>query len=254
VLEGFEVRKIVASVLVRHQIVVNSSNFTHYKPIGSIKQVISRLQELEVDEIAVLNLTHSENPLEDFRTLFSDEILATINTPLAYGGGITSQKSAESVIAAGCERIVLSGNGWTPGKSRQISINLGDQAVLIHLPLVQQRSEIGLSNKLTTAKDYFDGIPSDWGGELYLKDRDADGTVSRIKFFNEISSLVNDLKTPIIVGGGVSSLKNVSDLLELNYVKGVVIGNWLNRDELIIPRIKGKLSRSENLRRLVRFD
>lgn len=247
-------RKIVASVLVKDKIVVNSSNFIHYKPIGSIEQVISRLQELEVDEIAVLNLTHSENPLEDFRTLFTDEILATINTPLAYGGGIISQKSAESVIAAGCERIVLSGNRWTPRKSRQISINLGDQAVLIHLPLVQQKSEIGLSDKLTTAKDYFEDIPLDWGGELYLKDRDADGSVSRIEFFNDISSLVNDLRTPIIVGGGVSSLKNVADLLELNYVKGVVIGNWLNRDELIIPRIKCKLSRLENLRRLVRFD
>ena len=244
-------RKIVASVLVRNQIVVNSTQFTHYKPIGSIEQVILRLQELEIDEIAVLNLTHSENPLEDFHTLFSNDFLTGINTPLAYGGGITSQASADSVIAAGCERIILSGNRWTPKESRRISVNLGDQAVLIHLPLSRYSSGIGLSNKPTTAQDYFEGIPSDWGGEIYLKDRDADGTVTRIEFFNEISSFAADFNTPIIVGGGVSSIHDVEELFKLKYVKGVVIGNWLNRDELIVPRIKSCLAQSVNLRSLV---
>lgn len=247
-------RKIVASVLVRNQIVVNSTNFCHYKPIGSISQVVSRLQELEIDEIVILNLTHSENALEDFRKLFSDEFLATINTPLAYGGGIASQSSAESLIAAGCERIVLSGNKWTPGNSRQISTNLGDQAILIHLPLVQNESGIALNNNNAMAQDYFDNIPADWGGELYLKNRKADGTAVRFEFFSEISTLVKDLRTPIIVGGGVSYLKDLKSLFELNYVKGVVIGNWLNRDELIIPRIKRQLSGPLGIRSLVRFN
>jgi len=246
-------RKIVASVLVRNQMVVNSTLFTHYKPIGSIEQIILRLQELEIDEITVLNLTHSENPLEDFHTLFPDDFLATISTPLAYGGGVNSQAFAESIIAAGCERIVLSGNRWTPRESRRISVNLGDQAVLIHLPLSRYGSDIGLGNKPTTAQDYFEEIPSDWGGEIYLKDRDADGTVSRFEFFNEISSFAADLKTPIIVGGGVSSLNDVGELFKLQYVRGVVIGSWLNRDELIIPRIKSSASPSVDLRRLVRF-
>ena len=247
-------RKLVASVLVRNKIVVNSTNFTHYRPIGSIEKVISRLQELEIDEISVLNLTHSENPTKDFQTLFSTDFLASINTPLAYGGGINSQETAESIIAAGCERIVLSGNKWTPRESRRISINLGDQAVLIHLPLAKCESGIGLNNKLTTAQDYFEDIPSDWGGELYIKDRDADGTTFRFEFFNEISPMANDHRTSIIIGGGVSSLMNVEELFKLKYVKGVVIGNWLNREELIVPRIKSELAQSLNLRNLVRFN
>ena len=246
-------RKIVASVLVRNQIVVNSTLFTHYKPIGSIEQIILRLQELEIDEITVLNLTHSDNPLKDFLTLFPSDFLTTINTPLAYGGGINSQAFAESIIAAGCERIVLSGNRWTPRESRRISVNLGDQAVLIHLPLSRFSSDLGFSNKPITAQDYFEEIPSDWGGEIYLKDRDADGTVARFEFFNEISSFAADLNTPIIVGGGVSSLNDVEELFKLKYVRGVVIGSWLNRDELIVPRIKSSLAPSVNLRRLVRF-
>ncbi len=247
-------KKIVASVLVRNQIVVNSTDFSHYKPIGSLLHVISRLQELEIDEIVVLNLTHSENPLEDFRKLFSDEFLATINTPLAYGGGIASESAAESLITTGCERIVLSGNKWTPGNSRKISTNLGDQAVLIHLPLVQNGTGVGLNDKLMSAQDYFEDIPADWGGELYLKNRDADGNASRFEFIDELSPLVNDLQTPILVGGGISCMKDVEKIFELKFVKGVVIGNWLNREELIIPRIKSELSRSVSLRSLVRFD
>ena len=247
-------RKIVASVLVRNQIVVNSTNFCCYKPIGSLEQIILRLQEWEVDEIAVLNLTHSENPLRDFRQLFSDNLLSNINTPLAYGGGIDSQACAEAVIASGCERIILSGIGWTPAKSREISINLGDQAVLIHLPLVHSRLGITLLNKKITLGQYFKAIPTDWGGELYLKNRDMDGKVAtNIDFFREISLLSRYLSTPILAGGGISFCNEVRDLLDLPTIRGVVIGSWLNREELVIPRIKSLLGQSADLRSLVGY-
>lgn len=247
-------KKIVASVLVRNQIVVNSTNFCCYKPIGSLDQIVSRLQEWEVDEIAVLNLTHSEDPLKDFRQLFSDDLLSKINTPIAYGGGIDNRRSAEAVIASGCERIILSGIGWTPAKSREISINLGDQAVLIHLPLVHSRLGITSLENQVSLGQYLKVIPNDWGGELYLKNREMDGKVStNIDFFREISFLSRDLITPILAGGGISFCNQVGDILGLPSISGVVIGSWLNREELVVPRIKGLLSQSADLRSLVGY-
>lgn len=246
-------KKIIASVLVRDNIVVNSINFNKYRPIGSIEQIITRLQDWEVDEIVVLNLTHSENPLADFNLLFSESLLSTIHTPLAFGGGITSRQMAESIIAAGCERIILSGAKWTPEKSREISVNLGDQAILIHLPLVQRASRIVVHGTDVPIYNYFEEIPADWGGEIFLKDKEMDGSHSRMTLFSEISEMAKELKTPILIGGGLSSFKSVEDFFALKYVKGVVIGNWFNRDELIVPRLKSGFGKSLDLRSLVRY-
>ena len=247
-------KKIVASILVKNQIVVSSTGFSSHKPIGSLEQILTRLQDWEVDEISILNLSHSENPLNDFRGLFSDSLLSAINTPIAYGGGIDSQTWAESIIASGCERVILSGTSWTPEKSREISVNLGDQAILIHLPLVRTNSEISLTVKNVTLQEYFERIPGDWGGELYLKNREMDGLVSETDFFKEVNFLARNLKTPILAGGGLSCYSDVKELLELTKVKGVVIGNWLNREELVIPKIKKLLGRSAALRSLVRYE
>jgi imidazole glycerol phosphate synthase subunit HisF len=223
-------KKIVASVLVKNQIVVNSTNFNVYRPIGSLDQIITRLQEWEVDEIAVLNLTHSGNPLEDFHSLFPSDLLNRVNTPLAYGGGITTRNYAESVIAAGCERVILSGTRWTPEESRSISYNLGDQAVLIHLPLFQNGSEISLQNLKTPAQEFFADIPE------------------------EISIMSRGVRAPILIGGGVSTFRELEVLLEMPDFKGVVVGNWFNRKELVIPIVKSRLSQSGNLRSLVGFN
>ena len=247
-------KKIVGSVLVRNQIVVNSTNFCCYKPIGSLEQIVLRLQEQEVDEIAVLNLTHSENPLKDFRQLFSDNLLSNINTPLAYGGGIDTRACAEAVISAGCERIILSGGDWTPAKSREISINLGDQSVLIHLPIVRSQLGIMLLENKSSLGQYFKSTPNDWGGELYLKNRDLDGRVgANIDFFREISLLSRDFSTPLLAGGGISYSSEVENLLGLPSIRGVVLGSWLNREELVIPKLKSLLSQSTGLRSLVGY-
>ena len=243
-------KKIGASILVKDKIVVNSTNFLAYRPIGSIDQIVMRLQEWEVDEITVLNLSHSGNPLQDFNQLFSESLLSQVNTPIAYGGGITSRLAAEAIISAGCERVVLSGCHWTAEKSREVSINLGDQAVLIHVPLFQNGTEFSVHRSGTSFQEFLDFTPEDWGGELLLKDRDMDGATSRVEFFKSATVFTQKLKVPILAGGGISSVEESKELLELPFLTGVMIGNWLNRDELIIPRIKQELGRSVDLRKL----
>lgn len=244
-------KKIGATILVKNGHVVNSTCFSTFRPIGSIDRIITRLQQWEVDEITVLNLSHSDNVLGDFNMLFSQSLLASINTPIAYGGGIKTRLDAESVIKAGCERVVLSGSHWTPKKSKEISVNLGDQAVLIHVPLIQRESEFSVHNSQISFQKFLDYTPIDWGGELYLKDRDMDGLSTRIAFFKNLSSITKSIKSPILVGGGISCVQEAKQLLEISTFKGIVVGNWFSRAELVIPKIKREIGQSFNLRAYV---
>jgi cyclase len=245
-------KKVVASVLVKNDIVVNSVGFSEYRPVSTLDHTLMRLQEWEVDEITVLNLSHTLNPVTDFRRLFPQELLFRIRTPLAYGGGIISAEQAESVISEGCERIVLSSRYWTPQTSRDISINIGDQAILMHLPLSDDM-RVSTSESNLNLRQYLKMIPTQWGGEIYIKDQVMDGRSLRLDFFETLESEVGNLKTPIIVGGGISTIGQVESLLGLTYVKGVVVGNWLNRHELVIPRLKNSPALGRHLRDLGGF-
>ena len=245
-------KKVVASVLVKNDIVVNSIGFSDYRPVSCLAHTLKRLQEWEVDEITVLNLSHTLEPVNDFRRLFSQELLSKIRTPLSYGGGIVSAEQAESVISAGCERIVLSSRNWTPQTSKDISKNIGDQAILLHLPLSHDMS-VSTSESHSNLHQYLNLIPTQWGGEIYIKDQGMDGHSLRLEFFETLESEIGNLDTPIIVGGGISTIGQVESLLGLTYVKGVVIGNWLNRHELVIPRLKNTPTLSKHLRALGGF-
>ena len=250
---GFEVmKKIVGSVLVKDSMVVNSIGFSAYRAVSSLEHALIRLQEWEVDEISVLNLSHTSKPVTDFKELFSEELLSRIRTPLSYGGGIDSAQKAESVIAAGCERVVLSGRKWSAQTSKEISVNIGDQAVLIHL-LVNTDMTARVENSSVDLMAYLSSIPDSWGGEIYLKVWEADGCSTRFEFFQALNISDSDLRTPIIVGGGISTNRDAQFLLDLPWVKGLVIGNWLNRDELIVPRLKQSPAGVRYLRGLVGF-
>lgn len=242
-------KKIVASVLVKDGIVVNSIGFMEYRPVSSLGQTLLRLQEWEVDEITVLNLSHTSEPVNDFRLMFSEELLSEIRTPLSYGGGIISAEQAESIISAGCERVVLSSRNWTPQSSQDISINVGNQAVLIHLPLSQDMSVLTKDLSLSL-RQYINSLPAQWGGEIYIKDRDRDGRSLKLDFFKAVESEIGGLNTPIIVGGGISTASQVESLLGLAFVKGIVIGNWLNRHELVVPSLKNTPGINSHLRKL----
>ncbi len=245
-------KKIVASVLVKDSIVVNSVGFSTYRPVSKLAHTLIRLQEWEIDEISVLNLSHSAKPIEDFNNLFSQELLSVIRTPLSYGGGIDSALKAESIIAAGCERVVLSGRACFPETYKDISANIGDQAILIHL-LAKSDMTTQIGNRTINLFEYLSSIPNDWGGEIYLKHWEMDGGSAKIEFFQNLKIDFRHLKTPIIIGGGICTVEQAQYLMELPWVKGLVIGNWLNRHELILPKLKNSPVGVKYLRQLVEY-
>jgi phosphoribosylformimino-5-aminoimidazole carboxamide ribonucleotide (ProFAR) isomerase len=98
-----------------------------------------------------------------------------------------------------------------------------------------------------------ENIPSGWGGEVYIKDYDMDGRTFRAGFFQGLVGIVNETNFPILLGGGVRNLNDVQQLMDLDFSKGVMIGNWLNSQELLIPRIKSDPLLSANLRKLNGF-
>lgn len=101
-------KRIGASLIIDCKILVNSYNFERHLPVGKLIHTVSRLQEFGVDEILILNTSHSANPASDFEELLKEVNNFNLSTPIAYGGGIESHFDANSVIRSGADRVVIS--------------------------------------------------------------------------------------------------------------------------------------------------
>ena len=128
-------KRVIAAVLVRHGIAVQSFGFSRWLPLGDPIRLVENLDRWGVDEIAVISLDrHNCGP--DFRLLKDLSELA-ISTPLAFGGGITTSEHALSIIKGGAERIIIDSLLFTfPDVVRSISLKVGAQAIIGSIPLI----------------------------------------------------------------------------------------------------------------------
>ena len=232
--------KLSAVLLIENESVVNKYNFDSYRPIGKIAQTIKRLEDFQIDEIILLNRGHTQNPNQDFTSLFdSNSKKITMSTPLAYGGGISTLQHVEKLIDAGVERVVLSARHISARLTSEIAKKFGEQSIVFHLPFEIQKSSLVFkcADAIHGRDSIVEALENNLGSEVILTSIAAEGSG---EFSIEDVTRVVDIipkKFNIIYNGGVSSIIQIGDLLNLG-LNGIGLGNVLNSKELFVPLLK----------------
>ena len=227
------IKRITGLLLLDGGMVINSYGFKTHLPVGKLRPSLLRLQELKIDEIIILNTDHSVSPEEDFVGLYSDFHSWHVSTPISYGGGISNLEQAKSVIRDGADRVVVSLKTLLDQQTFfDLGDSLGEQAVIVHLPIFRQNSEIYVQNSTNLLlKKALELFPEDWGGEIPDWD-----------LIRESSKLIGDSRR-LILSGGFASFEDILDGLKMESVESVSIGNFLHRMELSVIHIKNYVSR-----------
>jgi imidazole glycerol phosphate synthase subunit HisF len=234
------IKRIGAVVIVDSGLVVNAYNFSKHLPVGRLKFTVKRLQELKVDEIIILNSSHSNSPVTDFRDLYADFSSWHVATPIAYGGGIVSKSQARSIIKDGADRIVVSAAVLISGlELLEIGEILGEQAIILHLPIVSSGDDLKVLNFENIPLDSLLAmIPKNWGGEVLLSIVENDGAkFSNLEVIQECLEKLGET-TRVILSGGFNRTEDILMGLKARAVQAVAIGNFLHRTEVSIPFLK----------------
>ena len=245
------IKRLSATVVLDTGLVVNSYNFKTHLPVGRLKYTLRRLQEFEIDEVVILNTSHSNNPIQDFKEILMDVDSWHIATPLAYGGGITCVADAVEIVKAGAERVVVSSKLLLNSNVFfEMCAYLGDQALILHLPLEFTPNKVSVrGNSANSLKSIIDILPNHWGGEIMLSFVANDGA----KFPNwlNISTALEDAldSKNLILAGGFSNSEDISRGLGLEQVSAVAVGNHLHRTELSVINLKRNIDIEIDLRR-----
>jgi len=247
------IKRLAANLILDSGIVINSYKFKKHLPVGKLQHSLNRLQEFEVDEVIILNTSHSSTPIRDFSMLMADIDSWHISTPLAYGGGIDCVSDAADVIKAGAERVVVSSNVFLrEDKLVEICEYLGDQAVILHLPLQFVEGDVTIHGKHSMSlKHVINFLPDHWGGEIMFSFVENDG--AQVPDWQNISSALGSVSSlrNIILAGGFSNAHDIGRGLSLNQVSALGIGNFLHRTELSIVNLKKNIDSRIELRRKI---
>ncbi len=239
-------KRIIGTIIIYEELVVQSFGFERKLPLGKPEIFVENLDRWGVDEIVVLDISASKSSGINFDLL---KKIGNVNknTPIAYGGGIKTQKNAVDIINLGFERIILD-NLFINNTDEiiKISRSIGSQAVIISLPL-----SIGKSNTLLHY-DYLKKISSPLENSKIINNRNYFSEIMLIDYKNEgyfqsfsknlLNKFINkNLKVPLLVFGGISHNKQIEFCLNQKEVMGVCIGNFLNYKEHTVQNYKNFL-------------
>lgn len=223
--------RVIPSLLIKNEGLVKTVKFTNSKYVGDPINAIKIFNDKEVDELMLLDILASKQnrgPNFDLIKQISSECFM----PLSYGGGIKNFDQAKKLFEIGIEKVSLQTAVFNNFNIiEDIASKFGNQSVVISIDI--KKNWLGkyelycASNGKKIKKDwkqYLQDVVSAGAGEILLNSVDNDGTMNGLDLdlINIATSLVN---APIIVAGGVGSLKDIK-LAELNGASAVAVGSY----------------------------
>ena len=237
--------RLIATILMEGNKVIQTYNFKEKKIIGDIKIVVKHLNDWQVDEIVIIQIDQNyKKLLENLNS-----ILEICSTPLTVGGGINNLEESLELTRNGADRICLQRVFFENLEEVfKIANTLGGQALTIKVDFDSRLGKIR-SNKRNFLYfyEYLNKNRNkliDYGvSELFFYDINADGLIAEPSF-NLIQDI--DLKEfSVILGGGLKP-ENIISIWEKNYNRledlSLSFSNYFYQKELanyqVIKKIK----------------
>jgi imidazole glycerol-phosphate synthase subunit HisF len=242
-------KRLVASLIIKDGLIVQSFEFKSYLPIGRPRFSIEHISRWDIDEIILLDISASRN-----NTLFDVKLVEMIskycNVPLTVGGGIKNVEDATKLIRAGADKICINTIAIDNKKIiTELADNFGSQAVIVSIDAKEHNGNYRVFSNLESK--VIDLSPKFWAkkcealgaGEIFLNSIDRDG--SRKGYDSKlIKQITKNVKIPVIVCGGVGKFSHFTEGFK-NNVSAVAASNIFHHIEHSTILAKASLLRDK---------
>lgn len=210
-------KRLIACLLLREGLIVQSFGFNTYLPIGRPRFPLEFLVKWDVDEIALLDMSaSSEDRLPDEAVL--EALSEHCYVPLTVGGGIRTVNDVRRIIRAGADKVSINTHAFDrPALITEIADNFGSQCAVISMDC--KRETDGTYQVYVAGGKRATGLtPVTWAvraaahgaGEILLNSINRDG--SRLGYDTElICQVANAVDIPVIAIGGVGTMEHLAE-------------------------------------------
>jgi imidazole glycerol-phosphate synthase subunit HisF len=209
-------KRLIACLLVRDGLIVQSIGFNKYLPIGHPKFPIEFVVKWDVDEIVLLDMSATpQNRGPDLKLI---ELLSHYCfLPLTVGGGIRSVDDVRNIIRAGGDKASLNTTAFKrPEIISEIADVFGSQCVVISIDAKKMNNgdynvflNSGQIDTGVTVQAWAQKVEKLGAGEIFLNSIDRDG--KKLGYDENLIRLVSEsVQIPVISCGGVGQFTDFS--------------------------------------------
>jgi cyclase len=238
--------RLVASIVVRGSMHVQSVSFKRYLPLGNPVESAREFDRWGVDEIALILLDDDR----EANCALVSEVSKAIAVPLAAVGGIRNILDARAYIAGGADKIGFNKSlVENPRLVREAARLFGEQCIMASIDLVRVDGR-------AVRWDYWRKTASDlnavsWireverigAGEILLNFPERDG-VGQGMDLEIIQEAVCSTRLPVLALGGISTPAHAVECFRAGKPSGIGVGNSLAHFEQSILLFKKALAQS----------
>lgn len=230
-------KRLVACLILKNGIVVQSIGFKKYLPVGSLDVSVEFLNMWGIDEIVVLDIdATSRGSGPDFDTLKKCSGKGFV--PLSFGGGVRDIEDMKKLVHFGADKVVINKAVLEdPDLIARAAEVLGNQCIVVSMD-VKKGTNTGYevysdSGKTPTGMDpvvWAQKIEFLGGGEIFLNSIDRDGTKKGYDL-ELIKNVSEEVAIPVIACGGVGHPEHFLEGLVRGKATAVAAGNYFHFTE-----------------------
>lgn len=236
--------------------VVKGVKFVELRDAGDPVEIATRYNEQGADEIALLDITASSDG-RDLILPIIEAVASRVFIPLTVGGGVRTVSDVRRLLNAGADKVSFNSAAISnPEVIVAASARYGAQCIVVAIDArrrtdaeLRQRgagwdvySHGGRRNTGLDAVIWAQDMASRGAGEILLTSMDRDGT--RSGFDLELTRAVTDrIGIPVIASGGVGSLDDLADGIQLGGADAVLAASIFHYGEYSVAEAKAHLAR-----------
>ncbi|MES2284299.1 MAG: imidazole glycerol phosphate synthase cyclase subunit [Bacteroidota bacterium] len=246
-------KRIVANLVVKDGIVVQSKNFKNYLPIGKPEIAVEFLNQWGIDEIILTDISASFNStLPDFEML--KKVAKKCFVPLTVGGGINHVNHIKKLMNSGADKISLNQSAINnPKLITEAAKVFGDQCIVISIDAIIENNHFKVfdyinKKALNISPAKFAKEVQDLGaGEILINSVDRDG--SYLGFDIElINSICDAVTIPVICCGGAKNANDFIEVLKKTNASAASASNFFHFTEHSVNITKANILKKINVR------
>jgi cyclase len=225
--------RVIPCLLSRNESLVKTIQFGQFGYIGDPANTCRIFNELEVDELAFLDITASREKRDPNYKLLS-EIANECFMPVSYGGGIYSVEIAEKIFKVGIEKVILNTHALhSPELITKIAKAFGSQSVIVSIDVKtnilgkkQCRGVSGTFNSNKNPVEWAKEVQDKGAGEILLTSIDREGTWNGFDI-ELIKKVTNAVSIPVIAHGGAGSIADIGNAVHQGGASAVALGSMV---------------------------
>ena len=224
-------KRLIACLVVRDGLIVQSIGFRRYLPIGRPRIAIEFVARWDVDEIVVLDMSATRQR----RSPDLDVIGMAVErcfVPLTIGGGIRSLAQVQDVMRAGADKIAINTMAVeSPEFISRCADAYGSQCIVVSVDA--RETEPGRYEVFTDSGSHATGLEvSAWAaqaeqfgaGEIFINSIDRDGS-KRGYDLELVKRVTAAVSIPVIACGGIGNYRHFAPGIQEGGASAVAAAN-----------------------------